>query len=43
MQKGIINYELADGNTEEYLMKVADEILSEWTCPQWQMKDLTSL
>ncbi len=34
MYKNIINYELAEGITEEHLMKVAGQILSEW------MKDL---
>jgi hypothetical protein len=34
MYKDIINYKLADGITEEHLLKVAGQILSEW------MKDL---
>jgi hypothetical protein len=34
MYKDIINYELAEGITEEHHMKVAGQILSEW------MKDL---
>jgi len=30
MYKDIINYELADGVTEEHLLEVAGDVLNEW-------------